>query len=111
MTEVQGVGSDGPRSVSIESQQAVFEVLESERCRRILGATQDEPRTATDLADSLDIPVSTVYRKLDALADAGLVSESNRICDHGNHPVQYECDVDGISVDFDSDAVTVRLFG
>jgi DNA-binding transcriptional ArsR family regulator len=109
MGEAQGVTGDGARDTGIESEQAVFDVLESERCRRILRATRGEPRTATDLASALDIPVSTVYRKLDALVDAGLVTESTRIRHHGNHCVQYECVVGGISVDFDTGAVELQF--
>lgn len=109
MGEAEGINGDGSREAGIDSKQAVFDVLESARCRRILRATRGEPRTATDLACSLDIPVSTVYRKLDALVDAGLVAESTQIREQGNHSVGYECVVEGISVEFDTNSIDVQF--
>lgn len=67
-------------------------------CRAILLATADEPRSAKELADRCDVPLSTTYRKLDRLADAGLLEERLRIRRSGKHTSEYVRCVDDVRV-------------
>lgn len=55
----------------------VVDLLASHRVRRIVRAL-DRPMTAAEVADECDIPQSTVYRKLGAMAEAGLVRKRER---------------------------------
>ncbi|WP_435101387.1 helix-turn-helix domain-containing protein [Halarchaeum sp. P4] len=56
----------------------VLGALDDADCRAMLEAL-DEPRSARDLIERCDIPSSTAYRKLDRLADAGLIAEQSSI--------------------------------
>lgn len=81
----------------------VLGVIEDERSRAILGQIRARPRTVPELADDLDIPTSTVYRKVDALVDAGLATSSRRLGDGGNHSQQYHCPYEQVVVHIETD--------
>ena len=69
--------------------QLVIETLANEDCRSILEATGREAKTASELSDACDIPLSTTYRKLERLTDAGLLEESLRLSHSGKHTTEY----------------------
>lgn len=83
--------------------QNVLNVLEDPDCRTILEATGDDARSASELKDRCDIPLSTIYRKLDLLADAGLLEESTRIRRSGKHTSEYERRVEKVEVSIATD--------
>lgn len=82
---------------------AVLELLSDPDCQAILAAT-GRPKTAAELREACDMPLSTVYRKLERLSDAALLEETRRLRDHGNHPVQYRRRLDGLHVSIDGPA-------
>jgi DNA-binding transcriptional ArsR family regulator len=45
--------------------------------------------TANELSEACDIPLSTMYRKLDRLTEASLVTESTEIRRSGQHTTRY----------------------
>ena len=75
-------GPDAPDS------QAVFDALEDSDCRRIIEHLE-EPRTAKELSENCELPLSTTYRKLDILSEASLLSERTVIQSDGHHTTQY----------------------
>ncbi len=75
----------------------VLETLGDEPTRRII-ETLSEPMTANELSEACDIPLSTMYRKLDTLTDASLITESTKIQRGGQHTTRYELDFTEISV-------------
>ena len=66
----------------------VLDALGDEGARTIIKALS-EPRTATELSERCDIPLSTMYRKLDALVDASLLCEQTQIKRNGQHTTRY----------------------
>lgn len=54
--------------------------------------------TATELAESLKLPLSTVYRKLKMLADTPVVEETYRVSNGGHHAAEYEAIVGRIQI-------------
>ncbi|ATW86860.1 putative transcriptional regulator [Halohasta litchfieldiae] len=75
----------------------VLSTLGDEPTRTII-ETLSEPMTATELSEACDIPQSTMYRKLDQLTEASLVTESTQIRESGQHTTRYELDFDEIAV-------------
>jgi len=69
----------------------VLDALGDEPTRRII-ETLSEPMTANELSEACDIPLSTMYRKLDTLSDASLVTETTQISQGGQHTTRYELD-------------------
>ncbi|MFB6110196.1 MAG: helix-turn-helix domain-containing protein [Halodesulfurarchaeum sp.] len=80
--------------------QAVFDALEDNDCRRIIEHL-DEPRTAKELSEDCDLPLSTTYRKLDILTDASLLSERTVIQSDGHHTTQYDIAFEQVAIGLD----------
>jgi len=78
--------------------QAVLAVLDDGDCRAILEATDEEPMTASELSDALDLPLSTAYRKLEELADVGFVDGGPRLDGSGTHATEYRKVLADVSV-------------
>lgn len=70
-------GPGEPRLVDIEAEDAdsVFSALSSTTARRTYAALAEEPRTASDLAETLDCSLQNVRYHLENLSEAGLVTE------------------------------------
>lgn len=71
--------------------------LADDDCRAILRTTHG-PRTAPEISDECDIPLSTVYRKVDRLTDLSLLEARIRIDSSGRHPTQYQRGIDGLLI-------------
>jgi DNA-binding transcriptional ArsR family regulator len=69
--------------------QDVLDALDDEGCRRII-ETLSEPLTAKQLSERCDIPMSTMYRKLELLTDASLLREKSVLQADGHHTSEYE---------------------
>ncbi|MDS0222038.1 winged helix-turn-helix domain-containing protein [Haloarcula sp. S1AR25-5A] len=80
------------------SPTEVFALLDDEYARALLAATSHRPMTATELSNDCDMSLSTVYRRLDALEDCGLVAARTRLADDGHHPDVYEAQMDELTV-------------
>jgi len=75
----------------------ILSTLGDEPTRRII-ETLSEPMTANELSEACDIPLSTMYRKLDNLTDASLITESTQIRQGGQHTTRYELDFTEIAI-------------
>ncbi len=80
-------GSDG-NSVDASS---ILAHLEDDTNRYFLSAMSLEWLTARELTAIADTPLSTTYRKLNAMEEAGLLDRRKRIADNGKHPEEYRC--------------------
>ncbi|KAB1190613.1 helix-turn-helix domain-containing protein [Haloferax sp. MBLA0076] len=77
--------STNPLSEAFEPDfQSVFDSLTSTQCRTVL-RTLDSPMTASEIADVCEMPRSTVYRKLEQMVDAGLLTKR----DNGQSAAEY----------------------
>ena len=76
-------------------------LLTDDRCQAILEAVTDDTRTASELTDELDIPRSTLYRKIDSLTEANLLIEQTRIDANGNHESEYGRQFESVSLEVD----------
>jgi predicted transcriptional regulator len=61
--------------------------------------TSEEPLSAGEISDVCEIPSSTAYRKVETLTEAGLLSESVRICSSGSHTSEYECAISTVEIE------------
>lgn len=83
--------------------QSYFEALEDADCRAILNATTDVSLSASEISEHLDIPLSSTYRKLELLTDAGLLAESVRLRQSGKHTNEFTRDVGDVTVAIEAD--------
>jgi len=85
--------------------------LVDEDCREILRATSAEALSAGEISDACEIPSSTAYRKVETLTEAGLLSESIRLCSSGSHTSVYECAVSNVEIEVGDDGVELSVDG
>lgn len=91
---------DPSREEDPPSVDDVLDALADDAARRILTALT-EPKTASDLSEECDIPLSTTYRKLEKLTDASLLRESTDIRRDGQHTTRYSVSFDSVTVSID----------
>lgn len=88
-----------PTETAGDQLHAVLDALGDADCRAILRAVGSVALTANECSEACDLPLSTVYRKLDLLTEAGLVDERLRIRRDGKHANQYRRCVESVAVD------------
>jgi DNA-binding transcriptional ArsR family regulator len=91
---------DPSRDSEPPSVDEVLDALADDAARRIVAALT-EPKTASELSEECDIPLSTTYRKLEMLTDASLLSESTDIRRDGQHTTRYSVSFDAVTVSVD----------
>ncbi|MFC7129177.1 helix-turn-helix domain-containing protein [Haloferax chudinovii] len=88
---------------------AVLSALSDGDSRRILAACDEAPRTAQECAELCDVPLSTVYRKLDLLTEASLLDERLRVQTATHHPREFATNFDTLSFSFDDAGVSLAF--
>ena len=89
--------------------EALFDVLCSDRARRILVAAEREPRSASELAEVCDTSLPTIYRRVEALVEHDLLEEDLRIDPSGNHYNVYAANFEGVRFAVESERFTVDV--
>jgi DNA-binding transcriptional ArsR family regulator len=82
--------------------ETVLTALEDPDCREIIEVLE-EPMTAEDISTAADIPMSTTYRKLELLTDAGLLREGVEIRPQGQHASRYVVAFDEVGISLSKD--------
>lgn len=102
--------SDSETTVTApERTDELLGALRDEGCRAILDATSDAALSASELSEARDLPLSTAYRKLDRLTEAGLLEERTRIGTAGKHTSEYVCLVDDVVVSITDGGAELRV--
>ncbi|KDS91671.1 IclR family transcriptional regulator [Halorubrum saccharovorum] len=91
---------DPPGEEDPPSVDDVLDALADDDARRIVSALS-EPKTASDISEECDIPLSTTYRKLELLTEASLLSESTDIRRDGQHTTRYSVSFETVTVSLD----------
>lgn len=91
-----------PSSGDRPDLERVSGALDDTDCREII-TVLGEPRTASEVAEVADLPLSTTYRKLDRLTEAGLATETVGVRQDGHHTSRYVADFDRIGIRLDED--------
>lgn len=97
------------RAVDSSELSAVLGALEDSDCRQLVQATVDDALSATELSEECDLPLSTTYRKVEKLTDAGLLAEQIRVCSSGKHTNEYTCTVDSIHLSVESEGIDAKI--
>ncbi|APW99085.1 transcriptional regulator [Halobiforma lacisalsi AJ5] len=95
-----GVPSSDDRSAP--DLAAIVSALDDDGCREIV-TVLEEPLTAQELSGRIDRPLSTTYRKLDRLTEAGLVTETVGVRSGSHHKSRYVADFERVSIGFGDD--------
>jgi DNA-binding transcriptional ArsR family regulator len=87
----------------------VFAVLNDEQSLEILRTLQDRSLTAKELNREVSVPMSSLYRKLDMLVDAGLLETNIEIRPAGKNANRYSVAMDSITIDFTGRSLDVGV--
>jgi predicted ArsR family transcriptional regulator len=80
----------------------LLQALGNKYSPEILDAT-DEPRSAQELSEQLDIPIATCYRRIDELTEHDLLElHDNVLSDERRRIKVYRRNVDGVRVQFEN---------
>jgi len=93
---------DPSREDDPPSVDDVLDALADDAARRIVTALT-EPKTASDISEECDIPLSTTYRKLELLTEASLLSESTDIRRDGQHTTRYSVSFETVTISLDEE--------
>jgi len=86
----------------------LLQTLGNKYSAEILDAT-DEPRSAQELSDELDIPIATCYRRIDELTEYNLLELHDNILSDDRRRIKvYRRNVEAVRVEFD-EALTVDI--
>ena len=92
-----------------ERKQVILEILADKYCKQILQNTLEKPKSAMEISGEKKIPISTVYRRLQTLYDAKLLSISGSISEDGKKYFLYKSKVKSISITCDLVETAVEL--
>jgi len=92
-----------------QRKQVILEILSDKYCKQILHYTLKKPKSAMEISDEKNIPISTVYRRLQTLYDAKLLAISGSINQDGKKYFLYKSKVKSISLQCDLEITTVEL--
>jgi len=92
------------------AKQRILAALSDEYSRKILTATVQEPLSALELSKKYEIPITTVYRRIEELVEAGLIAavKSGRTTD-GKWYDLYRSLLRRIDVSFDRGDVKIEV--
>ncbi|WP_336133949.1 ArsR/SmtB family transcription factor [Natronomonas amylolytica] len=92
------------------SIEDVLDTIGDQHARTVLAAISREPRSAKELAESCDLSLPTIYRRLELLQDHNLVTEQTAVAEDGNHYKVYECNFDSTVIRLEDDEYDVRIY-
>jgi len=92
-----------------EKKDDLLEILSDKYCRAILQSTMHKPKSAIEITAESNIPMSTVYRRIQMLHDSNLLKTSGIITDEGKRLFLYKSKVKGIKSTFNDGKTEVEL--
>lgn len=94
------MGAEGPGEREDARDADLVRTLGSKYSAEILGAT-NEPRSAQELSELLDVPIATCYRRIEELTEVGLLELEDSVLSDDHRRVDvYRRGVDELTVVF-----------
>jgi predicted transcriptional regulator len=100
---------DGQSPTDGWNKESLLELLDDDHARAVLAAIATSEKSAPTLTDELDSSRATVYRRLNSLEDAGLVTSRLRVTPGDGHCQVYRATLDRVTVSLDADGLSVDL--
>ena len=102
-----------PKQPVVDDERSIEEVLDTigdRHARRVLAAISQDPKSAKDLADEVDLSLPTVYRRIEVLKEHDLVTEQTLVAEDGNHYKVYESNFESTVISLQDDEYRVRIY-
>jgi len=101
-------GADGA-SDRTASTEDLIDLLSDEHAREILGAIRTESKSGRTLAAECGMSRTTVYRRLNRLREAGLVTGRMEYDSDGHHRRRFEVAVERVGIELDESGFEAEL--
>lgn len=99
-----------PFKVEDESKKDdLLEIVSDKYCRSILNAIMDKPKSAVELSRECQIPISTIYRRIQMLHDAKMLNTSGQISEEGKKFFLYKSKIKEIQAHYNNGDVQIEL--
>ena len=89
-------------------KQIILESISDKYCRQILKNTIEKPKSAMMISDEANIPLSTVYRKLERLCEGKLLTISGSINRDGKKYFLYMSRIKEVTIHHNSEKTTIE---
>ncbi|MFW5948796.1 MAG: ArsR/SmtB family transcription factor [Halolamina sp.] len=93
-----------------EPIEQILDTIGDEMARRVLIAVSEAPQSAKELAETCEMSLPTVYRRVDVLMDHGLITEKNVVAEDGNHYKEYRCNFDSTLISLGDEKFDVAIY-
>lgn len=90
-------------------QNKIIEAMSDHYSRIILEATRDHPKSAMEINSDYKIPISTTYRRLQMLCDAGFLTICGTISSDGKKFFMYKSKIKQIMTKIDGNKVEIEI--
>lgn len=107
-TQSDTAGSDVNRTLDASAEELLALFGDDYTCD-ILTSLEEGPKPARTLASDCGMSRPTVYRRLNRLADAGLIDERLQYAPDGNHRKEFQLAVTAVTFDVSNDGLTGRI--
>ena len=92
-----------------ERKQVILEILADKYCKQILQNTLEKPKSAIEISRDKEIPLSTVYRRIQQLHDSHMIRTSGIITDEGKRLFLYKSKIKEVNTRFYDGKITVDV--
>lgn len=92
-----------------ERKESFLEILSDKYCRAILESVMDTPKSAIEVSREKDIPLSTVYRRIQQLHDSKMIRTSGVITDEGKRLFLYKSKIKAVNTSFHDGKIDVDV--
>ncbi|MDH3312245.1 MAG: helix-turn-helix domain-containing protein [Nitrosopumilus sp.] len=92
-----------------ERKEVFIEILSDKYCRLILESIMNTPKSAIEISREKDIPLSTVYRRIQQLHDSHMVRTSGIITEEGKRLFLYKSKIKEVNTRFYDGKITVDV--
>lgn len=97
------------RKIEDEKKDTLLEIMSDKYCRAIIESTMNAPKAAIEISAETKIPISTVYRRLQALHDNKLLGISGSITAEGKKHFLYKSKVKAMTSRFNGSNLEVEI--
>ena len=92
-----------------ERKESFLEILSDKYCRAILESVMDTSKSAIEISREKDIPLSTVYRRIQQLHDSKMIRTSGVITDEGKRLFLYKSKIKEVNTSFHDGKIDVDV--
>ena len=90
-------------------KQTLLSALSDDSSRNILDAIIDVPKSILEISNDTQVPMRTVYRKIQLLHDSKLLKISGTITDSGKKYFLYKSKIHSITVSYQKNNLIVNM--